>query len=296
MALITWAQYCSYTNTSLTDSNQTLVTNVLIPTATQGIENYCDKKFSIEQYIEWSQAVDSFGNYQPKYSPVNRLFAVSSPDIAAYVTNTGNELNPVITYTAINIYNPITNTNKDYLFDTYSNLTTLFAAIKLDHPELTFTFNSEYNDIINLASNLLAPDTKTLNTTNQPIFAALNQIEARMVSDGICCAGLGYSYPNNYNAIFNPQFSYQSGVELAPLVCIIYQAGYSTIPTDLQFTTAQIVQDILNQVLGKQSTGLKSESIDQYSYTVMDGFELNALVSTKYATALQRYRRAANFG
>lgn len=289
--LITWSQYCNVTSTATNATVQNLVTNTLIPMASDAIEHFCDRKFELQQYIEWQQAVNAFGVFYPKFTPVTRLYSVSAPDVAATINTTTKGINIVIDDESINIFNPITNSGTEYSYDTYSTLSNIFSEITTDNPDITFSLNTDsYPDIANCASNLLAPDTKVLNQA-QPIYAALNQIEGKIVGDGIASTGISYSIPTTYNTFYTPAYTYQNGNEFAPLVCINYMAGYKVIPLDLQYVTALIVQDMLNISLGDASVGLKSESIDQYSYTMQDNISLQNLVGTKYAGSLQHYRR-----
>jgi antirestriction protein len=60
---------------------------------------------------------------------------------------------------------------------------------------------------------------------------------------------------------------------------------------DLQYIVCQVVQDMLIQSKGDQSTNMRSESIDNYSYTLQDNVNLQNLVRSKYCDALAKYKK-----
>ena len=195
MSLISWQDFCNTTGTQTTDNVSSVVTNVLIPIASDAVEAYCDRFFEQEVYFEWQQSVNAFGLYYPKQYPVTKLYSVSTPDILCYISNNSNPLNIVITNSSFDIYNPITTDDNSYSFVTYNNVSSLINQINIDYPQLTFTYNPNYSNLTSLNTQLLAPDTKVISNSvnNQPIFAALNQMEAKMINSGITLTGIVYN-------------------------------------------------------------------------------------------------------
>ena len=287
--LISWANYCSITSTISNDSNQVLIENTLIPIASNTIENYCDRLFTEQNYYEWTQSCNYFGFYYPLQYPVTKLYSASNPDILCTINN-GNDINIIINNTSLSIYDPITTTNTEYLFTSYSNVSTLFTQAIIDYPTLEVTYNTNYTNVQGVKCELLMPDTKMVNTNNTDvvIYAALQQKEAKMIDQGIMLTGTTTNLPTMISSTYDAALNYNYG---NPQTCIIYKAGYNPIPQDLQYVCAKVVQDMLVQSLGNQSTGMRSESIDNYSYTLQDGVSLANLVGTKYSDSLQKYRR-----
>jgi hypothetical protein len=288
--LITWANYCGLTNTSLTDTNKTWIETYAIPSASASIEKYCDRLFTSSKYQEWTSSTNVGEQIFLKNYPVDRLYAVYYPGSIATISNTGTKNKTlVVNLDSVTIYDSVANSETDYLFSNNLTLSALVSTINAFDPtfQITITGNSA------TSTSLLMPMSIEVNidTTNADLFAAINPVQAALQSDSIAITGL--SWVSDWNPSINPQVTYDK-TSLIPRaqVLVVYRGGYVTIPMDLQNIVARMIKDdMLSIYLGKRDTNMKSESIDQYSYTLNDGFNLSALCYSKYSAVLADYRR-----
>ena len=266
--LVSWSTYCNCTGTATNSSDQSIVESTLIPIASDTVETYCNRLFTETIYVEWSQ--NNLQTYFPANIPVNKLYSVAICDRLCTITNP-TDLNIAISKDALTIHNPRTLDDDEYLFTSYANVSSLFTAIVNDYADIDIVYNSSYtvSDLEEVNSKLLLPATLDIvDAATVDINAALVQQSYQRLLDG----GITLTCPDEQN-------------------CIVYKGGYNPIPMDLQYVICQIIQDMLSQSKGDQSNNMKSETIDNYSYTLQDGVNLADLVRSKYGDALAKYKK-----
>lgn len=266
--LVSWSTYCNVTGTATNSSDQSIVEGTLIPIASDTVETYCNRLFTETIYVEWSQ--NNLQTYFPQNTPVNRLYSVAIVDRLCTITNP-TDLNIVISKDALTIHNPRTLVDTEYLFTTYANVSSLFTAVVNNYADIDIVYNSSYPlaDLEEVNTKLLLPVTLDIeDAETEDINAALVQQDYQRLLDG----GITLSCPDEQN-------------------CIVYKGGYNPIPMDLQYIVCQVIQDMLAQQKGDQNSNMKSETIDNYSYTLQDGVNLQNLVRSKYGDALAKYKK-----
>jgi hypothetical protein len=183
-SLISWNTYCNVTSTSTTDSSQTLVEGTLIPIASDTIESFCNRLFTETIYVEWSQ--NNLQTYFPQNTPINKLYSVAIVDRLCTITNP-TDLNIVISKDALSIHNPRTLADSEYLFTTYSNVSSLFTAVVNNYADIDIVYNNSYTqaDLEEVNSKLLLPVTLDIEKNGTvDINAALVQQSYQRLLDG----------------------------------------------------------------------------------------------------------------
>lgn len=274
MALINLATYKTLTNT--TDNTYDSLITTLLDVATVEIQNYCDRIFTEDTYTEWTH-LGCKSNYIPKQYPINKVLLVGSPNTALTIVNSGTGISASYTI-HINDDKLMTITTSSLVeteFDltnaAYDTLTELGAAITVAFPNLVCTVGTDVSQI----SSLLKP--------HAYIIEAGEQIEVLGVDPS------GYSALVEDNVVYIKGYGGFSTSSYADFV-LVYKAGYSTIPSDLQMICANITQDALNVQTGEQNSSIKQESITNYSYTLGDTVDFRAIVQG-YASGLNAYKQ-----
>ena len=273
MALIDLATYKILTNTTGTD-NDALIT-ILLDSATTEIQNYCDRIFAQDTYVDWVN-VGCNRNYIPNQYPVNKVLLFGAPDTALTITNGGTTVassytlyiddDALLTITDSNL----TETTFDLTDALYDTLTELGAAITVALSDLTCVIATD----VSQKSSLLKP-----------------QSYGSEAGEVVKVIGVN---PSTNQAVVEDNVIYFSGVcrydslTYADFV-VAYKAGYATIPTDLQLICANITEDALNVQLGETNSDVKSESVTNYSYTLADTVNMKAIV-VGYTQGLAAYK------
>jgi hypothetical protein len=277
MALITVETYKALTNT--TDSSNDALIESLLESASVEVENYCDRVFAEDTYIEWvNGSVDGYccdPLYFARQYPVRKILLSGYPDDGLSVTN-----NSMADYT-FSISNATLTITDDSLTEIEYDLSNgigseesfayadLVDAIIGDYPDLSITV---LDGVIN-NFQFIMPQTYTIKVGDTAKIQ--------------CAKRHDTSSPINLN-------DKVGGIMFSFAICanwmIAYKAGYSTIPSDLQLIVANMVRDALNVQTGATNANLKSFSITNYSETFGDGVNMRAIV-TNYADALAAYKR-----
>lgn len=284
--LITIAQYEAIIGAIAKPATRTLINTYLIPAASQAIERFVDRSLSATTYIEWVP-IGNTGVFFPEQFPLLTLYSVNKADSAIEVTNNGTSAIVVIVQpTMLQIYNPITNVAVSYLYATYPTVSSLITQLAIDYPALATTAKVDTS----MACTLLRPATIPIQpSTTSCIQGAVVAMTGHIREDRIV---YGSAFAGNWNTMEFPGLPLDS-IQYGNVgnICIVYSAGYNPIPMDLIVTTANVVRDMLDVEQGKRATGMKSENVAQYGYTVLDTVDFDNIVGSKYAGALRQYRR-----
>lgn len=266
MSLITLQQYKDYTGT--TDTTNDTLLNYLIPAVSAEVETYCDRKFSATQYIEWATPASCYNYYNTRQSPILYIQLVGIEDTALKITNTGS-----VKYT-ISIDNKkmyvtpsdtLTTVTYDLTAASYDTLTDLKTALE-GLATLSVTVESDVNQL----SITLKDDVYVIGDSDD---GEIDIIGVEQVSD---CYRIIDDRTIMLSNIYN---SY----------CLVYQAGYATIPLDLQLCVSNIVKDALNVATGELSSNIVSETETNYSYSLGGNIDLHNIVAN-YSGVLDNYR------
>jgi hypothetical protein len=256
--LITLSEYQTLTN-STTSTNDTLI-ETLLSAATIEIENYCDRKFWEDTYLNWLNNWCYFYELYPKALPIKAVIYYGENTTALSVTNTGTS--------------PYTFNIRDDELTVTSNLTYTVHNLNTTLTNLVNTLTSAYNVTIvrdtTVTQNalLLEPSNYTILPSAKIDIKGSKQVEgdSKIIGNIIKC--------------------------IAGCDIIGYVAGYTTIPNDLQLVTANIVKDALGVQLGTNKAPYKSETITNYSYTLQDNISWYNIINN-YAGQLATYKNIA---
>ena len=284
--LITYRQYCDIVGTPTNTTDAALLQNYLIPAASAAVERFVDRGLGLANYVEWTNSPNNFGVYFPLQFPLVALYNVSRADAAFTVQNT-SAAGVVIVVQAdqLQVYNPLANTTTTYLYTTYTTLASLLAKLATDRPDLVTVAAVATS----FATTLLRPATIPIAAGSlETVQGAITPMSGRIDQDRIVYGG---QFATVFTTQDFPGYPDAPPYGYAGNVCLVYSAGYNPIPSDLVYTVACIIRDMLAIADGDMTTGMKSEKVAQYDYTVLAGVDLDALVYTKYAMALSQYRR-----
>lgn len=269
--LITLDQYKTLTNSAGVSTYDTLL-NELISAASIEIENYCQRPFNQDLYIQWydsNSCCNSLGLYCDSCwdSYHNRLFPTALP------------VKSVVYYGSINNALAVTNNSTTpYTFSIENNILTVTSNLSSTEYSLDTDFVSLVNTLTSAYSVSIV--TTTTSTNNGLLLK-----------------------PETYTALSGETVNLQGAIQVTGTAHIVgneihldqaydvvaYIAGYKTIPQDLQMTTANIVRDMFNIQLQNLKGQYKSETITNYSYTLADNTNLYNIVNN-YNGQLARYR------
>lgn len=262
MGLITLNEYHTYTNSTNSTSDTLVVT--LIESVSDQIENYCDRVFAAADYSEWVSIRSCHPSYRPRQYPVNRVKMVGQANTALELTNNSATSSYTITVTSENMYindEDLAENSYDLTNASYDTLGELETAVEAD-TDILITVKDDVSQL----SKLLDDKTQTLDESGSLTWDGVEVGGSVRVDNNTFWFGCGGRYYIRYNA------------------------GYSTIPTDLQNATAQMVKDALAVGEDTVNKNLKSESITNYSYTLMDNVDYNNLIEA-HKGVLNIYRR-----
>ena len=286
--LCTYLQYQSIIGTPAAASDQLLVQSTLITAASAAIKRFINRHIPLKTYVEWVGGTNNAGGvFYPLEYPVVALYSVNKATQAFTVQN--NSAFPVVFVVQddqFQVYNPVTNTSVVYLYSAYATVGALLAKLATDRPDLPTTLILDAT----MSTSLLRPATVTIQAgvtgaVEGGVAAMTGHVEENRIVFGTDLSVVwttqdfpGYvGIPGEFDHIGQ--------------ICLVYSAGYATIPSDLVYTTCNIVRDMLFVANGKRSTGVKHESVAQYAYDVLDGVSFDALCETKYAHVLAQWRR-----
>jgi hypothetical protein len=285
--LLTPAQYQAIIGVVTNTDDLALITNYIIPAASLSVERFLSRKLLLNTYIEWTSSPNAFGVFFPLEYPLVSLFSVSRAAPAFSITNNGTvPINIVVQQDQVVIYNTLTNTLTSYLYTAYPTVAALLVKMATDFPGLALVAAVDPST----ATVLLRPATISLPVGLQGVVeGGITAMTGHVADDRIVYGSMFTGMWSTADWPNYPQTSEPMGN--AGTICLVYSAGYSPLPTDLQFTVACICRDMFRVAKGKQATGMKSESVSQYRYELLDGVSFDSLVSTKYSSALAQYRR-----
>lgn len=248
MALLTTAEYESYTNTTLTPAETTYV-NTLIGIVQDQIETYCDRKLDATDYLEWYK----YSRYLVlRQYPVNHIKYVGELDLVGSFDS--EDYNYEWTSTALYITDNTLTTTTITFGGAITTLTDIKTAVELALPAITLTINSGYT---NLNYKLIRVG------TGRDIYGAKrNDCQTKLVEDE----------NRTVEFVMDSGFVFFTSADTVcdTNVLMVYNAGWATadMPEALKQIAVNIIKDIMNiQTAGM--TGLyQSETITNYSYTL----------------------------
>ena len=280
MAILTVAEYQSYTGTTL-DVAQTAYVTSLIPVVQNQVQTYLDRILDVADYSEW---YNFSSDVVLRQYPVNYIKYLGSKNKVASFDDT--------TYTyelkADGLYvTDATITTTTVTFGgAITTLTDIKTAIEVAIPAITLTIVSGFET---MSYKLLQ-----VGTGRDVIGAERRDAQTKLIED------------ENRTLHFNTYdgFSYWFEGDCEPYrnLFVVYSAGYATadIPPAIKMVCVNIIKDVLNiQGLGA-STGLsglyQSESITNYSYSLANGVTWTgsvdiASIFNKYSGDLDPFRK-----
>jgi len=268
MSLITLETFKTLKN--ITDTTNDALYTQLLSIATVQIENWCDRIFSAADYIEWFSTNSCNNVYITKQYPIIRVKYFGSEYNAIKLTN-----NDTIDYlfdltdTTLTINDStLAETSFDLTNVSSSTLTTLVSSMNVAYSNITAVIDSEATQ----TSKLLKPG-----VYNLTVGSTVDIVGSKVEQNNITVKNDGVLY----------------GVSRG---CLVYRAGYETIPLDLQMVVANIVFDTANTIINNITGNYNSESITNYSYSLGDGISLTQVVNnyiTNYASTLNYYKKVS---
>lgn len=263
--LCSLAEYKVYTST--TDNSQDALITSLLDISTTQIQNYCDRIFLEDTYIEWLSLENCSNMVYPRQYPINKILYLGYPDTALTIINTsGTESymidisNNILTVST----NDLTEEEFDFTDTDFDTLTELAASIESAFADLTITVNS----LVNQNSKFLKSASYSLEEGGEIEVIGAHSSSSKAEIDSNLVFLSGYDSDN----------------------IVAYKAGYAVIPEDLKNICAQVTQDALNVAIGAQNSNIKSESITNYSYSLADKIDFKSIVNG-YSDALAAYKR-----
>jgi len=279
MAIITTAEYQSYTGTTLTPAQTTYV-NSLIPVVQNQIETYLDRLLDAQDYSEWY-----------KYSrhlvlrqyPVNNVKFIGGVDEVANFDS--EDYNYEITPTALYVTDNTLTTTTITFGGAITTLTDIKTAVEAALP-VVLTINSGY---ANLSYKLLR-----VGTGREVMGAKRNDCKTKLIED----ENRTLEFIMDAGFVFFTSLDYTSDTN----VFVVYNAGYAeaSIPQAIKMVAVNSIKDILN-IQGFSSEGVISgiyqmESITNYSYALANGAQWKgsmdiASIVSKYYGDLDPFRK-----
>jgi len=314
--LVTLAEVKAVNNISLTTTD-TFITNI-IPSVCRAVENYCRRRFSKQTWAQWYPV-----NQEVMLAewPVNNILYVGMPIQVFTVNDTTNNYTFSITQPnsrSLNVVGKFTAVNNstlvatDYLFSTYQTLGALKTAVENALTGVTFTYTTNVNVVSYSAINTMTLRASAgytfdcgynvfkINGVQQNQMYRLSDTSDRLifnpnmaVTSGLYQYGFG-QYSTGYASIDSTE----------PLdwlttedVLVVWSAGFSTedVPTELKWIISSIIKDMIALFDADGNGGYKgiftSENLGDYGYTLDGKANLGDLISKKYASALDYYKR-----
>ena len=317
--LLTIAEYRTLTNTANPTTYDSFITGQ-IPAVARAVETYCRRRFLQNTWTQWCSI-----NYQliADNWPISQVFLIGVPYPCFTITDTSNNLAFSITQANPNNLNVVPKfsvvdqsalTSTDYLFATYTTVGALKTAVEAAHATVTFTYQSLPTTVTmsNVSTLTLRPTNgKTVyfganyfnQTTSSPIgdiFRLSDNSDRIFINPNYCTTsslfigGLSYSYGyGNVDQNSSMNYDYYPPDDML----LVYQAGYITseVPTDLKMICANILKDIVT-LYDLDGSGVyrgifDSEGLGDYNYKIGTDSNIGKLIDTKYASALDFYKR-----
>ena len=277
MAILTTAEYQSYTGATLT-GDQTTYVNALIPVVQNEIETYLDRLLNAQDWKEWHcmdscVLVDQYPVNSVKY--IGSLRNVATFDDLTYTYE--------VTETELNIVDSALNTTTITFGGAIAVLTDIKTAVELAFPAITMTIVAGFE---NMSYKLLKAASGRYVYGAERVDCSTQITDHRTMSFVWDTAMLCYDVMD----LLVPNYLY-----------IVYNAGYATadMPPILKMIAVNCIKDILTRQ-GMGSAGVvsgiyKSESITNYSYTLFDNAGTNtsniASIVQKYYGDLEPFRK-----
>lgn len=237
------------------DTQISLLNNV----ASKAIDTYIGRDIEETNSIDYI-ICQSSQRYYPINKPIIKVTKIQSPlDVITINSTQSKQVN--IDEESLTIGSNV------YTLADYSNVYELFVDVTQLETYISFTIN-EYTSITP-AIDLIPTSTIIVNNSSLTLL-------------GYSQLGWNINYNRNYISMYAGKYK------------ISYVSGYKTIPDDLKYVQARVVQDMLDVQNKKIDPNIKSESITNYSYN-RDTIDMRTIISN-YSMILDQYKSALMFG
>lgn len=242
--MITLQEYCAYKQIT-SPSSQDGIINTMIPIVTSIIEEYLDRNIESATNIELINIQDN--NIFTENYPINRILYVGVPTEAIRIEGLTDGQSMICEITGLYYYSSPFATPTSFLFSTSTTFALLKAAVETAIPTLTL--------------NLLMPSTT-------------------LTSFLLESSGSTIMYPARFSGTFIKRDS--RTIELIDLdscgnlwsnqIYLVYTSGWDIddVPPALKKIAFDMVSDLVNILSLSTNSGIKSESLGDYSYTLAD--------------------------
>jgi hypothetical protein len=258
MAILTVAEYETYTGTTLDAEGTTYVTN-MIPIVQNQIETYLDRLLDKQDYSEW---YTYRSDVILRQYPVNNIrYIGSTAQVATFDLDTNTY---EITATELNVTDASLVTTVVTFGGAITTLTDIKTAIEVALPALTMTIVAGYE---NMSYKLLKVGTgvDVLGAIRRDAKTKLVEDENRTVQFDGCYGVWGWFDSYSYNGVIYPS-SYLN-------LFMVYNAGYETadVPPAIKMACSNTIRDMKQVNDTNLNSMLQSESITNYSYSLGSG-------------------------
>jgi hypothetical protein len=268
MSILSLSEYKAITNTT-TSVYDSFVTNI-IPYVQAGIEDYLLRKLDAADYYSW---YPFSGNYLLDEYPINSIKFIGAANRLASIESI-TVYNVEVATTGINITSPSFVTTS-FAYTLFATLSALKTAVEAYYPDITFSIQDSSYDSISYHCLRTGIGNDIYGATPYSVQARLEDM-------------------TNRSLILTDLSSWLFAGDTYPEVFIAYNAGYTAgnYPKGLQTTCAFIIRDMIDQLFGGGKTGVKSETLEYYSYTLTDNAvnQIHRYVE-KYYSDLEIYRK-----
>jgi len=267
----------------ITSSTDDAILESAIDRATDVVEKYCDRKFKSRTYYEWSEP-NGESTLTVRNTPIVSINAISygsrsamkitsdtgSTDVLATVANDGEEIR------LRKVASDGTTTTSTISLSTYPTTALVVSYINASVSGWSATLLANaYSRSVYRFSGLSVIDADPIiaytGTTASEFRVDFQTGEVHLITDRF-----PYSSPDGHEMHRFPRGFHPVFVE--------YDAGFATIPGDLELTTIEIAADLYRE--RKQDRTVGSESLGDYNYSRIAVAEL---LSARWEK-LQAYR------
>lgn len=286
--IVSLAEIKSYCNISSSDYDSFITS--YIPIVRDQIETYCDRRFLKWTWQEWFPYNRSI--MLPQY-PVNTIMFMGTPVMAVNVVDPDskysfdikqtNGVNPSI-MPKLTVIDTQAFTTQDYDFSDYTTVAALIAQVNIDYPNLVFTVSTSPSYDFNNMNTLSLRAGTGLNW-----YGALRQDVLYKIDDA---TNRNLLVPENVTLSFNAlDYWFETALN------IVWDAGYTQaqVPGTLKMVVCSIFRDIMS-IYDVDGSGTyrgiyNSETLGDYSYSIGNFSKIGELVTQKYASMLQPYKK-----
>lgn len=255
----------------ITSSDYDTLLTEIINAVSAAIETYCDRTFAQANYTDFRlYETDMKQNFKLREHPVTLVYSAAYGNTECLELDFNSKDTTFyqvwLDDTRLTVSQADGTTTNSYTLDDYADIEALFDAIIVDYAAFTVTWRDNWYK--QLPPEVLIPD--ALNT----IVNTLPDARSFYIVDE----------PVQLFKVGKRLFRIQSDLPEGIPIMVRYQAGYSTIPLDLEMICKKICQGVWEgsgQGNTVTNTNLKREKIGKYEYENQVGTAASAAKGSK---------------